>query len=334
MNRVRINTLVGQAAKLNNIPLLNIAIKNHYPLDGIDSSGRTALMIAAENGFLEICKILVENGVDVSILDNNGKTALDYASSDEIICLLKPKATDSKEFQDNTNNIEEDSLFSLFDEMEPEESFSLKDQNPDYLSLIEETQSSMLVDNYLEKDEASVDLDMLFQGDTSTLSSYSNYKQAMKVVSFGLKNKFVSHEQIVWASNAAIGSDHFIDDELLSAILSAYGILIDDEKDIKMFDYDEPSDYEMSEVNDFLEIEETDYNYWVNNKAREFAAKNRVDDKTEFINNEKLYSELLHTLSQEIALVPIIVCLLKKNPHNHIKAINDVDTNKVHLEYA
>ena len=301
MNRVRINTLVGQAAKLNNIPLLNIAIKNHYPLDGIDSSGRTALMIAAENGFIEICRILVENGVDVSILDNNGKTALDYASSDDIICLLKPKAAEIKEVQDNVNNTDEDSLFSLFDEMEPEEAFSLKDQNSDYLSLIEEAQSSMLVDNYLEKDEASVDLDMLFQGDTSTLSSYSNYKQAMKVVAFGIRNKFVSTEQIKWACNAAIGPDHFIDDELLSVILSAYGILIDDEKDIRMFDYDEPSDYEMSEVNDFLEIEEAEYYYWVNSKAKEFAAKKRVDDNAEFINNEKLYSELLQILGQQLS---------------------------------
>lgn len=324
MDRVRINTMVGQAAKLDNIPLLNIAIKNHYSLDGIDSNGRTALMIAAENGFIEICKILVENGADVSITDNAGKTALDYAHSEKIISLLKPKLTEIRK-QDNESNNGEDALFSIFDEMEPEETFSLKNQNSDYISMIEEAQSSMLVDNYLEKDEANIDLDMLFQGDTSTLSSYSNYKQVMKVISFGIRNKFVSSKQILWACNAAIGPGHYIDYELLSAILSAYGIPIDDEIDVNLFDYNESSDYEMSEVNDFLEIEETGYSFWVNSKAKVIAAKKRVDDKVEFINNEKLYSEILNILSKEAALVPIIVCLLKTHPYNPTEAINDVD---------
>jgi ankyrin repeat protein len=59
-----------------------------------DSSGRTALMIAAEKGFKEIVEGLLQIKADTSLKDNTGKTALDLAKRNghaEIIKLLAPQ---------------------------------------------------------------------------------------------------------------------------------------------------------------------------------------------------------------------------------------------------
>lgn len=49
------------------------------PLGLADPRGRTALIIAAQNGNVELCKVLVEAGADVNREDNTGGTALRHA---------------------------------------------------------------------------------------------------------------------------------------------------------------------------------------------------------------------------------------------------------------
>lgn len=47
-----------------------------------DDDGRTALMFAAENGSLEIVKLLLEKGADITIKDVNEWDALQYATDE------------------------------------------------------------------------------------------------------------------------------------------------------------------------------------------------------------------------------------------------------------
>ena len=55
-------------------------IQKKAKLNEQDDSGRTALMIAVENNYLNIVKLLIEKKADINIKDNYDKTALDNAS--------------------------------------------------------------------------------------------------------------------------------------------------------------------------------------------------------------------------------------------------------------
>lgn len=59
-----------------------------------DFEGFTALTLASRRGFFEIVKLLIDNNADKNILDNRGCTALEWAEANnnfEIAKLLKPK---------------------------------------------------------------------------------------------------------------------------------------------------------------------------------------------------------------------------------------------------
>jgi ankyrin repeat protein len=53
-----------------------------------DSAGKTALIYAAENGTVDMVKLLLENGADASIRDDYDRTALDAARNPEVRELL------------------------------------------------------------------------------------------------------------------------------------------------------------------------------------------------------------------------------------------------------
>ena len=57
-------------------------------LDAVDNRGRTALMIAAETGHLEMAELLLKRGAKRELRDKRGKSAADLASSAAIKRLL------------------------------------------------------------------------------------------------------------------------------------------------------------------------------------------------------------------------------------------------------
>ncbi|XP_069677201.1 poly [ADP-ribose] polymerase tankyrase-1-like [Periplaneta americana] len=76
-----------------NDTLLQIVVRNNYVYTAMfliekganvnvkkSSTGRTALMEAAERGYVEMVKLLLNNGSDVTLTDKNGNTAMHYAA--------------------------------------------------------------------------------------------------------------------------------------------------------------------------------------------------------------------------------------------------------------
>lgn len=59
--------------------LIRMFIEKGAELNRVDNSGKTALIIAFENGIYQTAKALINNGADISIRDNDGKSALWYA---------------------------------------------------------------------------------------------------------------------------------------------------------------------------------------------------------------------------------------------------------------
>lgn len=61
----------------------------HQDIDYQDSQGRTALMVAAGVGALEVTAILLNAGAERSLKDNRGMTAYDYASKHSYTVMFK-----------------------------------------------------------------------------------------------------------------------------------------------------------------------------------------------------------------------------------------------------
>src|SRR5499426_533230 len=59
-------------------------------VDAADDRGRTALMIAAEDGHAAIVELLIARGADRTIKDKSGKVALDLAADESVREKLKP----------------------------------------------------------------------------------------------------------------------------------------------------------------------------------------------------------------------------------------------------
>jgi ankyrin repeat protein len=59
--------------------LVRMLIEKGVELNRVDNLGKTALIIAFQNGRYQIAKALINNGADINIRDNDGKSALWYA---------------------------------------------------------------------------------------------------------------------------------------------------------------------------------------------------------------------------------------------------------------
>lgn len=88
-------------------PLFRMAVRSGTPatvalhiargvlLDSRDSAGRTALMLAASEGRVEICRLLLDGGADPALIDADGQTALELARDrgrDAVVDILTPAA--------------------------------------------------------------------------------------------------------------------------------------------------------------------------------------------------------------------------------------------------
>lgn len=86
------NNLID-AIKKEDLALVKKLIKDNVDIiNNKDENGYTALMIAAENGYREITKILMLSGADTTITSNDNTTALSLAEKNEhneIIMLLE-----------------------------------------------------------------------------------------------------------------------------------------------------------------------------------------------------------------------------------------------------
>ena len=78
------------AVRENNKKLVELFINDGIDIDNKDKYGITALMLAAEKGYIDIVNFLISNGADVNIQTKAGWTALMSAKGkSEIIDLLK-----------------------------------------------------------------------------------------------------------------------------------------------------------------------------------------------------------------------------------------------------
>ncbi len=70
-NKIKQNCSIFSIKKIVNNNSINVK--------ETDSDGNTLLMIAVENGCLEVTKLLVEIGININARNNHGETALELA---------------------------------------------------------------------------------------------------------------------------------------------------------------------------------------------------------------------------------------------------------------
>lgn len=76
------NTMLIHA--MVNTEIAKMLVENGADLNGYNNtSGLTALMVAAYSGNVELAKIFIEKGADVNLVDYQGNTALSYAIDEE-----------------------------------------------------------------------------------------------------------------------------------------------------------------------------------------------------------------------------------------------------------
>jgi len=63
------------------IAAVRSALDSGMEVDGTDENGRTALMMAAFDGYTDVVKLLLEHGADVHRMDPEGRTALMFAAT-------------------------------------------------------------------------------------------------------------------------------------------------------------------------------------------------------------------------------------------------------------
>jgi hypothetical protein len=80
-NGLRRNALMYASASENgNLEIVKLLLDNGAAVNGVDSTGMTALMLAAERGHLQIVILLLDNGAAVNDVDSTGMTALMLAA--------------------------------------------------------------------------------------------------------------------------------------------------------------------------------------------------------------------------------------------------------------
>jgi ankyrin repeat protein len=82
-------TALMLAAQNGHLEVVKVLLQAGVDREKQDKDGYTALMQAAINGRLELVKFLVQTGVDREKRDKKGKTALDLAKTEEIKQLLR-----------------------------------------------------------------------------------------------------------------------------------------------------------------------------------------------------------------------------------------------------
>ncbi|WP_323682845.1 sigma-70 family RNA polymerase sigma factor [Lamprobacter sp.] len=89
-------TILMRLAVNENIPeVIRVRLAKGDDIDAVESQGRTALMLAAQKGYLNICETLLEDGADLSTVDNCGETAISLAilaGHDNIVELFRRKS--------------------------------------------------------------------------------------------------------------------------------------------------------------------------------------------------------------------------------------------------
>lgn len=73
------NLLFKLAILSGNVRAVSAQLKHEGYVDAPDSKGYSPLMLAAERGYLEICRILVEHGADITRKDSQNRSAADLA---------------------------------------------------------------------------------------------------------------------------------------------------------------------------------------------------------------------------------------------------------------
>ena len=73
---------------------VEIQLRRGAPLDGRDVSGRSPLMLAAERGHVDLCRLLLSHGADLRLTDDRGRDAVWFARSrgHDIVATLLARA--------------------------------------------------------------------------------------------------------------------------------------------------------------------------------------------------------------------------------------------------
>lgn len=296
--------LVKAAIFKNDIENLDILYNGGKDLNLPDKKGISALMHAANHGYIELCTYLLEHGVDIGFTNTNGEDVFTYTKDEAIIRILN-----------DYSELGEDPFLSI--QWEPEPSFIAKEQNENDIHELQIFQNSLseieIFTNDAEWDSSWIDLPFLLEQKKEFLVTD---KLSNTLTNIYWEKRIHSKElDLLFQEN-----DAFSKESLLIA-LSCCGVEVSDDPCLvkKETMNDEVEDFH-HEIFSIIAEEESQANdsYYMMCSNHAKQKKNQFqDESTLFLQINKAYQEAYELIcTSSKALIVLFQLYLYKNPDN------------------
>ena len=239
--------LLKFASLSGNNAVVTLRINRGDDLNAVDEKGRTALILAASKGYIEVCKTLIDAGADFEIKDSEYNDVLKVVPADkrsELTYLIDQRRSEKKSDSQQPSNLENKTIhFEIAQNTSSEKyDFSLWEEvfdlpipkgDKDVLNLASTTQKNIsnhvLVDT--SEDWSDVDIDLptgLIADRRRKTLSQDELNDIWSLFNLGLRDGIVS-EQLI--ESVSINQEGDLDENLSRLIINVceeIGVQVDE----------------------------------------------------------------------------------------------------------
>ena len=234
-----LNGLLRFASLSGNNAVVLLRINKGDDINAFYEKGRTALILAASKGHIEICKILIAAGADFEIKDSESNDILKVAPADkrsELAYLIEQKRSEYKLISEQPPDLKNQIILTEDTRYVPLEEYDISTwkevvdspiplQDKDLLSLASATQKNIskhtVIDTSEDWSDVEIDLPTGLLVDRRRKSlSQDELNEIWDLFKLGLQESIVSEQMI---ESVSINKDGELDDNLSRLIINVCG---------------------------------------------------------------------------------------------------------------